>query len=168
METINHAQRDGVATTSTVQPVPAISTQPESSSRQHLSEEEAAVTLQKHWRGYQTRHAATKMSTSDRWDDLKRAAEDKQYAEDQLDNRNDVKSRWHRAAQAAARMEHGDGLRAAPVPASHVRPRVVLDEETRKARRATFWGTLSKGVGKERDENEILPYQSKSLEQQHW
>jgi hypothetical protein len=43
-----------------------------------------------------------------------------------------------------------------------------LDEKTRKARRATFWGSLSLGAGKERDETEELPFQSKALEQQHW
>ena len=51
---------------------------------------------------------------------------------------------------------------------AHAPKPVEMDEATRKARRATFWGSLSKGVGKERDETEELPYQSKSLEQQHW
>ena len=86
----------------------------------------------------------------------------------QLDNKNDVKSRWHRAAQAAARLQHGDGLKAAPVENGHSQPHVDMDDKTREARKATFWGSLSMGVGKERDETEELPYQSKSLEQQHW
>lgn len=44
-------------------------------------------------------------------------------------------------------------------------------EEKKKvlhARRATFLGSLTMGVGKALDEGEVLPFQSKSLEQQHW
>ena len=114
------------------------------------------------------------------------------YAKDQLDNKNDVVSRfvysksqnlpqidrytherWHRAAQAASRLQNGDGLYSSPVstlPSGQVEecdPKKLTDKELR-ARKATFWGSLSLGVGKDRDEKKELPFHSKELETQHW
>ena len=109
-------------------------------------------------------------STDSRWDDLKKQSAEKKYAEQQLDNQNDVRSRWHRAAQAAARLQTGDALE--PLESTPEErgssDAPELDDDTLRDRRATFWGSLSIGKAEERDENEELPYQSKALEQQHW
>lgn len=69
----------------------------------------------------------------------------------------------------------GDGITTAPgIPAVSSSAFDDCDysaEEKKKilhARRATFLGSLTMGVGKALDEGEVLPFQSKSLEQQHW
>jgi hypothetical protein len=80
-------------------------------------------------------------------------------------------ARWRRGIAAAARLQAGDGLGAnavSPDVQEAIDETPELDEKTRKARKATMWGSLSLGVGKERDEAEELPFHSKALEQQHW
>jgi len=167
------------------------------SAEQDQQRNAAAVVIQRHYRGHRVRHDArrTRLEREARWDDLVKQVEDKQYAEEQLRNKNDVKSRWRRGVHAAARLQHGDGLYpvspsesnindntntydtnkatggscgGAPGQAQEGAGAILLDPETLAARRATFLGKLSMGVGKMRDEAEELPYQSKSLEQQHW
>lgn len=81
--------------------------------------------------------------------------------------------RWRRAAHAASRLQTGDGLFSSPIaalPSSQVDecdPTKLTDKEL-TARKATFWGSLSLGVGKKRDEEKELPFHSKELETQHW
>lgn len=80
-------------------------------------------------------------------------------------------ARWRRGIAAASRLQTGDGLGAnavSPEVQEAIDETPELDEKTRKARKATMWGSLSLGVGKERDEAEELPFHSKALEQQHW
>lgn len=69
----------------------------------------------------------------------------------------------------------GDGLTTTPgvppVSSSAFDDREYSPEEKKRilhSRRATFLGSLTMGVGKALDEGEELPFQSKSLEQQHW
>ncbi|WVQ78707.1 hypothetical protein IAT38_000794 [Cryptococcus sp. DSM 104549] len=142
-------------------------------------EERAAVSIQRVWRGHAARKQVRQMhmESDARWDDLVKQSGDLAYARGQLDNQNDVKSRWKRAAQAASRLQTGDGLPTPTAALNHpsTSPSVVqetipeeLPDKAKKARRATFWGSLSMGIGKERDEGEVLPFQSKALEQQHW
>jgi hypothetical protein len=83
--------------------------------------------------------------------------------------------RWRRGLHAAKRLQMGDGLTVDPlipsVASSAFDDREYSPEEKEKIlhhRRATFLGSLSMGVGKALDEGEELPFQSKSLEQQHW
>lgn len=108
--------------------------------------------------------------TSARWDDLVKQSGEKTYAEEQLANKNDVKSRWRRAVHAASRMNAGDGLNEhpeAPLEGYHEVPE--LSDKVKKRRKAKLWGSLSIGAsGDDRDEAEVLPYTSKTLEQQHW
>lgn len=81
--------------------------------------------------------------------------------------------RWRRAAHAASRLQTGDGLFSSPIaalPSSQVDecdPTKLTDKELRE-RKATFWGSLSLGVEKNRDEEKELPFHSKELETQHW
>ena len=94
---------------------------------------------------------------------------EKTYANQQLENKNDVGSRWSRAVHAAGRLQRGDGLSHTP----ELRPENYdqvgeMDEKTRRKRKATMLGKLSVAVSVERDEAEELPYTSKALEQQHW
>jgi hypothetical protein len=81
--------------------------------------------------------------------------------------------RWQRAVKVAARLQAGDAIHpsehdanAEAGPSRASRPQ--LDEKTKKARKARFWGKLTAPTGKPRDEGEELPFQSKALEQQHW
>ncbi|OWZ32685.1 IQ domain-containing calmodulin-binding protein [Cryptococcus neoformans var. grubii Br795] len=135
----------------------------------------AAVIIQKHYRGHAARKhvQGLRLQREARWNDLVKHSQEVTYAKDQLDNKNDVVSRWHRAAQAASRLQNGDGLYSSPVstlPSGQVEecdPKKLTDKELR-ARKATFWGSLSLGVGKERDEKKELPFHSKELETQHW
>ncbi|KIR97495.1 IQ domain-containing calmodulin-binding protein [Cryptococcus deuterogattii 2001/935-1] len=108
-----------------------------------------------------------------RWNDLVKHSQEVTYAKGQLDNKNDVMSRWRRAAHAASRLQTGDGLFSSPIaalPSSQVDecdPTKLTDKELRE-RKATFWGSLSLGVEKNRDEEKELPFHSKELETQHW
>jgi len=108
-----------------------------------------------------------------RWDDLIKQSGERTYAAQQLENKNDVSSRWSRAMHAASRLQTGDGLYTNPNPRfegyedEHSRASDLSSKERRK-RKARLWGSLSMGVGKMRDETEVLPYTSKALEQQHW
>jgi hypothetical protein len=84
-------------------------------------------------------------------------------------------NRWRRGLHAAKRLQFGDGLtttQQTPATASSAfDDREYTPEEKNRIlheRRATFLGSLSMGVGKALDEGEELPFQSKSLEQQHW
>ncbi|RXK41274.1 hypothetical protein M231_01424 [Tremella mesenterica] len=100
------------------------------------------------------------------------------YAQEQMENKNDVASRWHRGLHAAERIQDGDALyEATPDHTSSIRTKSAFNygewtEEEKsqalKKRRATFLGSLSMGIGKERDQAVELPFQSKALEQQHW
>jgi hypothetical protein len=85
-----------------------------------------------------------------------------------LDNKNDIGSRWKRAAHAASRLQAGEGVAEGSNIPQQATPE--LSDKVRRERKATFWGKLGMGldVGKERDEQEVLPYVSKNLEQQHW
>ncbi|WVQ94727.1 hypothetical protein IAU59_001807 [Kwoniella sp. CBS 9459] len=132
--------------------------------------EEAALSIQRSYRGYKDRKRVRgmKLQRDARWDDLVKQTGEKTYAKQQLDNKNDVVSRWHRAAQAASRLQSGQGVYDPPAELTEEIPGNELPPKVRKHRRATFWGSLSLGVGKERDENATLPFQSKALEQQHW
>ncbi|OCF57996.1 IQ domain-containing calmodulin-binding protein [Kwoniella mangroviensis CBS 10435] len=140
--------------------------------------EGAAVVIQRHFRGYRDRKMVKgmKLQRDARWDDLVKQTGEQTYWKGQLDNKNDVKSRWHRAVQAASRLESGEGLYNPPSELTEDIPSEEIPESTKKARRATFWGSLSLPIakdqntdkGKGRDENEVLPFQSKALEQQHW
>lgn len=69
----------------------------------------------------------------------------------------------------------GDGLTTTPntreVSSTAFDDREYSPEEKKRilhARRATFLGSLTMGVGKALEDGEQLPFQSKSLEQQHW
>nr|XP_019050292.1 IQ domain-containing calmodulin-binding protein [Kwoniella bestiolae CBS 10118]OCF29222.1 IQ domain-containing calmodulin-binding protein [Kwoniella bestiolae CBS 10118] len=135
----------------------------------------AAVVIQRHFRGWRDRKMVRgmKLQRDARWDDLVKQTGEQTYWKGQLDNKNDVKSRWHRAVQAASRLETGEGLFNPPSDLTEEIPPEKLSESTKKARRATFWGNLSLPIAKnqdsdDRDENEVLPFQSKALEQQHW
>ncbi|ODN76749.1 hypothetical protein L202_05364 [Cryptococcus amylolentus CBS 6039] len=152
--------------------------------------ERAAVIIQKHYRGHlaRRRYGELQLENEAKWNDLVKQSQDLKYAQEQLENKNDVKSRWRRAAQAASRLETGDGLYSTPVHLASNTTSVqghagepsrlamveecvpeTLDEKERRARRATFWGSFSvMGLGKERDDRKDLPFQSKALEQQHW
>ncbi|WVF67126.1 hypothetical protein IAT40_001871 [Kwoniella sp. CBS 6097] len=132
--------------------------------------EQAARSIQRCYRGYKDRKRVKgmKLQRDARWDDLVKQTGEKTYAQQQLDNKNDVVSRWHRAAQAASRLQSGQGVYDPPTELTEEIPGDQLPPKVRKSRRATFWGSLSMGVGKERDENATLPFQSKALEQQHW
>ncbi|WWC87802.1 uncharacterized protein L201_002694 [Kwoniella dendrophila CBS 6074] len=132
--------------------------------------QKATLVLQKYYRGHLDRKRvnAMRLQRDARWDDLVKQTREATYAKGQLDNKNDVKSRWHRAVQAASRLERGQGVYSAPTYLTEEIPGNQLSEKTRKSRRATFWGTLSMGIGKDRNENETLPFHSKALEQQHW
>ncbi|OCF30327.1 IQ domain-containing calmodulin-binding protein [Kwoniella heveanensis BCC8398] len=132
--------------------------------------EDAARSIQRYYRGYKDRQRVKgmKLQRDARWDDLVKQTGEKTYAQQQLDNKNDVVSRWHRAAQAASRLQSGQGVYDPPTELTEEIPGDELPPKVRKSRRATFWGSLSMGVGKERDENATLPFQSKALEQQHW
>lgn len=130
-----------------------------------------------------------------RWGELIKNSEEHSYAQEQLENRNDVRSRsvpfstqiriselghkaddrWRRGLHAAKRLQFGDGLtngdKTPSTASSAFDDREYTEEEKEKIlhhRRATFLGSLSMGVGKALDENAELPFQSKSLEQQHW
>jgi hypothetical protein len=80
--------------------------------------------------------------------------------------------RWRRGIKAAARIQAGDAIHptctAENAEAGPSRPLPQLDDATRKARRARFWGKLTLPAGKIRAEDEELPFTSKALEQQHW
>ncbi|GFZ42631.1 hypothetical protein JCM24511_00348 [Saitozyma sp. JCM 24511] len=133
----------------------------------------AARTIQRNYRGYAARKWSKRMRMEKeaRWEDLVRHTKEKNYAAEQLDNKNDIKSRWRRGIAAASRLQTGDGLGAnavSPEVQEAIDETPELDEKTRKARKATMWGSLSLGVGKERDEAEELPFHSKALEKQHW
>ncbi|WWD05811.1 hypothetical protein V865_003894 [Kwoniella europaea PYCC6329] len=140
--------------------------------------EGATRVIQRYYRGYRDRKMVKgmKLQRDARWDDLVKQTGEQSYSKGQLDNKNDVKSRWHRAVQAASRLESGQGLYNPPSDLIEDIPTEEIPESTKKARRATFWGNLSlpiakdqnTGKGKDRDENEVLPFQSKALEQQHW
>jgi hypothetical protein len=126
-----------------------------------------------------------------RWGELIKNSEEHSYAQEQLENRNDVRSRsvpvlqrnnvkrangrWRRGLHAAKRLQFGDGLtngdQTPSTASSAFDDREYTEEEKEKIihhRRATFLGSLTMGVGKALDESEELPFQSKSLEQQHW
>jgi len=84
-------------------------------------------------------------------------------------------SRWRRGLHAAKRLQFGDGLtngdQTPSTASSAFDDREYTQEEKEKIlhhRRATFLGSLTMGVGKALDESDELPFQSKSLEQQHW
>ncbi|WWD16577.1 hypothetical protein CI109_101005 [Kwoniella shandongensis] len=132
----------------------------------------AALTIQRYYRGHRARkHMETvKLQREARWKDLIKQTGEIAYTHAQLSNKNDVRSRWHRAIQAVSRLQASDGLYDPPSASyTHEVDPSTLDEKVLKARRATFLGSLSLGVGKkERDENETLPFHSKTLEQQHW
>lgn len=88
---------------------------------------------------------------------------------------NDANSRWRRGLHAAKRLQFGDGLtngdQTPSTASSAFDDREYTQEEKEKIlhhRRATFLGSLTMGVGKALDESDELPFQSKSLEQQHW
>jgi hypothetical protein len=100
---------------------------------------------------------------------VKRSRE-KTYAQEQLANKNDVGSRWSRAFHAASRINAGDGLQEhTPTPPEGYDEAPELSDKVKKQRKARLWGSLSIGSGGgERDEAEVLPYTSKTLEQQHW
>ncbi|XAO23003.1 hypothetical protein I312_101780 [Cryptococcus bacillisporus CA1280] len=135
----------------------------------------AAVIIQKHYRGHVARKHVQelRLRREARWNDLVKHSQEVTYAKGQLDNKNDVVSRWRRAAHAASRLQTGDGLFSSPIaalPSSQVDecdPTKLTDKEL-TARKATFWGSLSLGVGKKRDEEKELPFHSKELETQHW
>jgi hypothetical protein len=83
--------------------------------------------------------------------------------------------RWRRGLHATKRLQFGDGLtngdQTPSTASSAFDDREYTQEEKEKIlhhRRATFLGSLTMGVGKALDESEELPFQSKSLEQQHW
>ena len=128
-----------------------------------------------------------------RWGELIKNSEEHSYAQEQLENRNDVRSRsvlfplslvllgqwtdgrWRRGLHAAKRLQFGDGLtngdETPSTASSAFDDREYTQEEKEKIlhhRRATFLGSLTMGVGKALDDGEELPFQSKSLEQQHW
>ena len=128
-----------------------------------------------------------------RWGELMKNSEEHSYAQEQLEKRNDVRSRsvhlpchsqsqgqctdgrWRRGLHAAKRLQFGDGLtngdQTPSTASSAFDDREYTQEEKEKIlhhRRATFLGSLTMGVGKALDESEELPFQSKSLEQQHW
>ena len=127
-----------------------------------------------------------------RWGELIKNSEEHSYAQEQLENRNDVRSRsvlhshirasgcladdrWRRGLHAAKRLQFGDGLtngdQSPSTASSAFDDREYTQEEKEKIlhhRRATFLGSLTMGVGKALDDGEELPFQSKSLEQQHW
>ncbi|WRT65622.1 uncharacterized protein IL334_002567 [Kwoniella shivajii] len=142
----------------------------------------AIILIQSYFRGWKDRKLVNgmKLNRDARWDDLVKRTGEITYANEQLDNKNDVRSRWHRAVQAAARLEKGEGVFNPPKSLIEEIPVSELSEKDRKARKATFWGALSMGIGKgnsagqgkengkERDESQVLPFQSKALEQQHW
>ncbi|WVQ74548.1 hypothetical protein IAR50_004149 [Cryptococcus sp. DSM 104548] len=176
-----------------VQLQPPITTQGQEqvvNERSHEERERAAVIIQKRYRGHlaRRRYAELHLENEAKWNDLVKQSQDRNYAEEQLENKNDVKSRWRRAAQAASRLQTSDGLYSTPVhlasdtvpdPGHAGEPNRLtmfeecdpskLDEKERRARRATFWGSFSVlGLGKERDDKKELPFQSKALEQQHW
>ncbi|WVO13258.1 hypothetical protein L204_100871 [Cryptococcus depauperatus] len=136
--------------------------------------EQAARTIQRYYRGYVARKHVQhlRLESDARWENLVKLNEEKMYTKGQLENKNDVQSRWHRAAQAAARLQKGDGLytssfKPTESPVAECDPSQLSNKE-RKSRKATFWGSLSFGIGKERDENEGLGFHSKALERQHW
>ena len=88
---------------------------------------------------------------------------------------DDANSRWRRGLHAAKRLQFGDGLtngdQTPSTASSAFDDREYTQEEKEKIlhhRRATFLGSLTMGVGKALDESDELPFQSKSLEQQHW
>lgn len=75
--------------------------------------------------------------------------------------------------QAASRLQDGEGLHESTTLPDGTRAcesddTANLSPEVKRMRRATFWGSLTLGVSKEKDEAKELPYTSKSLEQQHW
>jgi len=87
----------------------------------------------------------------------------------------EANGRWRRGLHAAKRLQFGDGLtngdETPSTASSAFDDREYTQEEKEKIlhhRRATFLGSLTMGVGKALDESEELPFQSKSLEQQHW
>ncbi|WWC60223.1 uncharacterized protein I303_102789 [Kwoniella dejecticola CBS 10117] len=152
----------------------------------------AAMMIQKTYRGHVDRQRvkAMRLQKDARWDDLVKQTGEAAYTKGQLDNKNDVKSRWRRAVQAASRLEKGEGVYNPPNHLTEDIPAEELSEKVKKQRKATFWGSLSIPIGKtadtdatsrpghghgqgkgderERDENEVLPFHSKALEQQHW
>ncbi|KAK8861514.1 hypothetical protein IAR55_002335 [Kwoniella newhampshirensis] len=132
----------------------------------------AALMIQRYYRGYVGRKQVKglRLQREARWNDLVKQTREMVYTKAQLENKNDVQSRWHRATQAAIRLQASDGTYDPPSASyTHVVVPSDLDEKVKKARRATFLGSLSLPVGKkDRDENEVLPFNSKALEQQHW
>nr|XP_019012150.1 IQ domain-containing calmodulin-binding protein [Kwoniella pini CBS 10737]OCF50931.1 IQ domain-containing calmodulin-binding protein [Kwoniella pini CBS 10737] len=134
----------------------------------------AAIVIQKYYRGHSDRQRVKRMrlKRDARWDDLIKQTGEATYTEGQLDNKNDVKSRWRRAVHAASRLEKGEGIYNPPIHLTEEIPYNELSDKIKKQRKATFLGSLSIPISinnkKQRDENEILPFNSKSLEQQHW
>ncbi|WVR03884.1 hypothetical protein IAU60_000883 [Kwoniella sp. DSM 27419] len=146
----------------------------EMSEEERKTRDQAAQTIQRYYRGHRDRNRVrtVHMQRDARWDDLVKQTGEQTYAKQQLDNKNDVMSRWRRAVHAAARLQEGEGVYDPPKSLTQEVAYEDLPEKVRKARKATFLGSLSMGVGKEapngQDEQAVLPFQSKALEQQHW